>query len=167
MRYLILALILTGCYGPKQARNQFAKAVAYDQGLAADYCATTYPVKETVIQGKDIVKYDTLWGEGEVITRTVIERVRDTVYTTRYLQGNTIRETVIRTDTIVKENTAALAAARIDNTRLTGLLVDKTAYGDKWREIARKRFWIIVALCAIVGIGLYFKIKKIWLSGKA
>lgn len=160
----IVICALFSCYGPKQAQNQFAKAVAYDPLLPANYCAITYPVKEKIIAGETVTKTDTIWGDGEIIHHTTVERIRDTVYVTKFVQGNTIRETIIRTDTVVKENTAAVEAERLNNKKLTGLLETTTVDRDKWKAIAKKRLWTIIGLSTAMALGLvallYRKFKK-------
>ena len=156
----LLAILLSGCYSQRKAQNQFAKAVAYTPELAATYCALTFPIKEKIIKGKDSVIVDTLWGEGETITRTLVERVRDTVYITKYIQGNTIRETIVRTDTVVKENTAALAAARLELGKALTIATDKTNEATKWRKIAKKRFWVIAGMGAAMALGIFAMIRR-------
>lgn len=150
-----------GCYSPNKARNQFAKAVTYDPALAATYCGITFPVKEKFIPGKDSIRVDTLWSDGEIITRTVVERIRDTVYTTRYIQGNTIRETIIRTDTVIKENTASVEAERLNNKALTGVLASKTTEADTLRKSRNKWRMIAIGLMVVLGLGIFLKIKRI------
>ena len=157
---IILPTLIIGCYSKRKAQTQFAKAVAYDGSIPAKYCAQTFPVIEKIIKGKDSIIVDTLWGEGETITRTLIERVRDTVYITKYIQGNTIRETIVRTDTIVKENTAALAASRLELGKALTIATDKTNEATKWRKIARKRFWIIAGMGAAMALGIFAMIRR-------
>lgn len=158
MRYIAILLLFTGCYSANKARTQFAKAVTHSPELAATYCAITYPVKERVIQGRDSIRTDTLYGT-QYVTDTV--RSKDTVYITKYFQGSTIRETIIRTDTILKENTAAVEAERLNNKTLTGVLGDTTGERDKWRKIAKKRFWIIAGLGFAMALGIFLKLKKV------
>lgn len=152
---LLILMALASCYS---ARKQFAKAVTHSPELAATYCAITYPIKEKIIAGETVTLTDTLWST-EFTTDTVVRN--NTVYVTKYLPGSTIRETVIRTDTIVKENTAAVEAERLNNKTLTGVLGDTTGERDKWRNIAKKRFWIIAGLGFAMALGIFLRIKKV------
>lgn len=159
---LILSLsMLVGCYSPRKARTQFAKAtVAYPE-IAAEYCSKTYPVKDSFIRGVDSIRVDTLWGSEAV---TVYDTIfsRDTVFIriTKQLPGITIREIYNRTDTINKENTAKSDALLIalknaaNNEAL--VIIDR----DKWRKIARKRFWIIAGMGAVMVLGVVAAVRK-------
>src|SRR6188768_1720920 len=122
----ILLIGLASCYTEKKARNQFSKAAIAYPRLPADYCATTYPVKDSIITDT-LITTDTLYIEGQDLTDTI--RLNDTVRITitKQLPGKIITNTIHVTDTIYRENTAATAACRIDNGNLTSLLVSVTA----------------------------------------
>ena len=158
---ILTALALAGCYTQQKARQQFGKAAAAYPLIPAQYCAVTYPPKDSLIKGDSVVTFDTLWGAGRV--DTLYSFHRDTVYITMTRPGKTIIQTVRVTDTIQIVNTAALSACQIENGDLSGLLKAKTAEYDKWREIARTRFWIILGLGVLIvgyaGMKIYSKFK--------
>lgn len=157
-----LLFLLTGCYSSQKARKQFGRATVTYPEIPAEYCARTYPPKDTIIQGKDIVKTDTLWGEGETVFIRDTIRNRDTVFikTVERLPGQVITRTVFRTDTVYQENRAALDLANINLTRSLALSDEKTKLADKWRKIAKKRFWIILGMGAVMALGIFAMIKK-------
>jgi len=101
-----------------------------------------------------------LWGSGEVRFDTLYSVKKDTVYITRYVPGNTIRETVIRTDTITKVNTAELKACQL---ALADALRIANDYKSKYEVAngkAHKRFWILIGLAALVVAYVGWKFYK-------
>ena len=62
---LFLLIILTGCATQKKADKFYAK----HPELLALKCATTYPVKDSIIKGDSVILFDTLW---ETSTDTLI-----------------------------------------------------------------------------------------------
>lgn len=166
--FWMLSLLLTGCgYPESKARSQFSRAAAAFPIIPAEYCAQTYPVKEKVITGKDSVRVDTLWADSSstTVVRDTI-RFKDTVIiqTVKILPGKTIRETFIRTDTVYKENTAALDACNIALRSSVINLEKANAEWEKWMQRAKLRWWIIAALITVLGLGIFFllwrKFKK-------
>lgn len=158
----ILCLALASCYTENKARNQFSKAAIAYPKLPADYCAITYPVKDSLITDT-LLTTDTLYIEGQDLTDTVT--VNDTVRITitKTLRGKIITNTIRIVDTVYRENTAAVAACRIDNSKLTSLLISVTADRDKYKSQANKRGWMFWGLLFLVigaiGTRLYLKSK--------
>lgn len=157
----ILLLSLCGCYTARKAKDQFAKATVAYPGIAAEYCATTYPVRERVIQGKDSLRVDTLWESGETNFDTLYSFRKDTVYITRYLPGKTIRETFYRVDTVYQQETAMLHALQLQVRDALTLSVDNAKSANKWEARSKKNFWIWVSLAGMLGLGIILRIKKI------
>lgn len=157
---IICSILLVGCYSQRKATSQFAKAsIAYPEILAKT-CATTYPVKtDTIVKGVTQIKLDTLY-MGDTYYDTVYSFHRDTVFITKYLPGKTIIQTNFRTDTVYKENTAALDLCAINRDKAIGLLDIKTKEYDKWRAIAKKRFFIILGMGLIIALGLFGFVRK-------
>ncbi len=155
----IACLLLTSCgYPYRKAQAQFGRAAATFPELPAGYCARVYPPKDSLIKGDTVTTYDTLWGEGH--TDTLYSFHRDTVRLIIYKPGQTIVQTVRVTDTLRVVNTAAVDACRIDNTRLVRLQAEDRLTADKWRAIARKRFWIILGLGAGIVLGIFLIVRK-------
>lgn len=160
MRYLLLLILLSGCYTRQKATNQFSRAaVAYPE-LPAGYCARTYPPKDSLIKGDSVVTFDTIYTGGETVFDTV--RVADTIRIVKTIQlpGTRIIERVYKTDTIVKINTAALDLCSIERGRALALAEDKTAEAAKWRALAKKRFWIITGMGAAMALGLFLALRR-------
>lgn len=159
--YILMAL-LTSCYTRSKAQKSFARATVTYPEIAADYCSRTYPPRDSLIHGRDIIHVDTLWGEGETIVKNDTLRTRDTIYirTTRELPGRVIERTLVRTDTIRVTNTAEVDKWVITARDAVSVSVDKTKEASYWRKIAKKRFWIILGLGAAIAIGVVAMIRK-------
>jgi len=157
---LLFVLSLCSCYSLRKAKGEFGKAVTAHPEIGAEYCAITYPVKEVIIQGKDSITVDTLWGAGETQFDTVYSHSKDTVYITKFIRGNTIRETIIRTDTVYKVNTAEIAACRLQQGKIVDILTDKTAEAKKFKD--GRNMWrkIAIGLMAAIGLWLFLFIRR-------
>jgi len=92
---LLAAFLLFGC-----------KAKQIDW---ANECATRYPIKETFIHGKDYFHTDTLRGDCVIVNCDPI------ILKAKCPPTLTITKTISRVDTVVKENTAKLAALTNEN----------------------------------------------------
>ena len=97
---LFLLIILTGCATQKKADKFYAK----HPELLALKCATTYPVKDSIIKGDSVVLFDTLW---ETFTDTLISEPQ--VITEIKTVPKIVTKWVTIRDTIVRENTARVA----------------------------------------------------------
>lgn len=156
----LVAVLLSSCYSKRKATSQFSRAaVAYPE-LPADYCAKTYPVKDSLIKGDTIVVTDTIYTGGNVSFDTTI--VMDTKYITKTIQlpGTKIIERIYKTDTVFRENKAALDLCAIERRNALQLATDKTKEADKWRKIAKKRFWIILAMGASMALGIFAMVRR-------
>lgn len=166
IKYVLLILILTGCYTERKAKNQFAKAVVAYPKISAEYCANEFPVKDSTIRDT-LITSDTVFIQGGITEDTIIMRVNDTVRITiiRELPGKVITNTIHVTDTIFQTNTAALELCEINRRQLTDLLTNTTADRDKYKGQAKKRGWImwslIALIVAVIGLNIYLKSKKI------
>lgn len=164
MRNLITALLvvvaLTGCYNQRKATVQHGRAVATFPEIGADYCARTYPPDTTFRPGDTLVVLDTLYVGGEIHFDTVYSQRRDTVYITRYVQGaHTIERHYIR-DTVVTVDRASLDAANIDRKKAVDLLAGETIERRKYQKQARTRLWILIAIGAVAGGWIVWKVRK-------
>lgn len=140
---------MVGC-NPER-KIQKAIQTLKDADRLDDACAENFPVIDSIIKGDTIVKYDTLWGEGEVKTDTV--ETKDTVYITKILPSKTITKTVTIKDTIIRRDFAyenvlkdeirdkdKLIAENISTIKLI------SADRDKFKGRSRKYLWLIIAL---------------------
>lgn len=156
------AVLFSGCYSLNKAKSQFGRATVAFPELPADYCARTYPPKIQVVNGKDSVRVDTLWGAGELVVIRDTMRARDTIWikTVERLPGQVVTRTVLRTDTVFQENRAALDLCGIE--RGNAILAAERSYKEatKWRAIAKKRFWIILGMGFVIALGLFGFLRK-------
>ena len=169
MKYsLILLVLLCGCYSEKKAHNQFAKAAVAYPKIPAEYCANTFPVKDTILPGETISTFDTLYIEGENTRDTVMFQDFDTVrvFITKTLPAKIITNTIHIRDTIIRENTAKVKACEISNDILLGLLNKKTADYDGLKHRKDIWMWIAIGLMAIIGVRLFMKYKTGLLTKK-
>lgn len=164
MKYLLLLILLCGCYTERKAKEQFSKAAIAYPKIPAEFCANEFPVKDSIITDT-LLTTDTLYVEG--LSDTIMIQDFDTVRITitKTLPAKIITNTVHIRDTIIRENTAALKSCEIDKSKTIDLLVKKTAEADKYKGQAKKRGWImwglIALLIAYVGLRIYLKAKKV------
>lgn len=172
MTYIIVMMLVAigGCSTPQSINKRVhrkaekAKAFLKENYLLPKICADEFPVKTEYIKGDSVVHFDTLYVEG-IIYDTVTQN--DTVYITRSLPGKVINKTIYRTDTLVKENTARIAAMQIEIDKLKAekeVLLLKIegieAERDSWKTKARKRQWLIYAICGGIVAFIGFKLRK-------
>ena len=157
---LILIILLAGCYTRQKAQKQHGRVAATYPEIPADYCARMYPAKDSLIKGDSIFVSDTIFTGGNVSFDTTI--IMDTKYITKTIQlpGTKIIERIYKTDTIVKVNTAALDLCSIERRDAIFLAKDKTAEADKWRKIAKKRFWMLLGAGFVITLGLFGFLRK-------
>lgn len=157
----VTLLILSGCVSPKKAVDVLSRPKNEPQ--LALLCATKFPVSDSLIKGDTVVNYDTLWGleyrvdtlisEPQVITETKTVTVPKLV--TKYV---TVR------DTIVRENTAKVAALNYANRELSELnaktsqkLVQVSAERDTFKHERNK--WKLRFFLLLFGVGLAYAAK--------
>lgn len=161
MRYLILSLIFCGCYSRPIATKQHGRAAATYPDIAADYCARTYPVTNETIKGDSVFITDTMWGEGTTRIDTVYVAGKPFEVTkTIILPGKTVTNTIYRTDTVVKENTAALELSRGNERKAVAGWNAETNERKKYQGRARKYLFGLIGAGALVGLWLFFKFRK-------
>ena len=167
---LFLLIILTGCATQKKADKFYAK----HPELLALKCATTYPVKDSIIKGDSVILFDTLW---ETFTDTLISEPQVIIETK--IVPKTVTKWVTIRDTIIRENTARVAVlgsqiAKLNeanrnlvelNADLSQKLVRISDERDTFkheRNNARLLNWILI-LAIGLGIGLAIRKKlKLW-----
>lgn len=164
MRYWLIILLLTGCYTERKAKEQFSKAAVAYPAIPAAYCATEFPVKDSVIKDT-LLTTDTIFIQGGITEDTVI--INDTVRITviKTLPGKVITNTIHITDTIIRENTAAIKSCEIDKSKTIDLLVKKTSEADKYKGKSTTRGYImwglVLLLVSIIGLNIYLKSKNV------
>jgi len=165
----VLLILFTGCMTPKKAVDVLSRPK--NEPVLAELCSTRFPVSDSLIKGDTVVNYDTLWGieyrtdtlisEPQVITETKTVTVPKLV--TKYL---TIR------DTIVRENTAKVAALNYANRELSELnsktlqkLVQVSAERDTFKHERDKwklRFFLLLGIFGLLYAAKVKMTKKLW-----
>lgn len=159
--YFLFALL--GCYTSKKAKEQFNKAALNYPEIPAEYCADQFPVKDSVITDT-LRTTDTLYVEG--LSDTVMIQDFDTVriFITKTLPGKVITNTVTIRDTIIRENTAKIAACEIDKSKLINITVGQAAEINKYKGKAKTRAYImwglILLLISIIGLNIWLKSRR-------
>jgi hypothetical protein len=177
-KLLLFVILFTSCrVTDKQVRNYPA---------LARVCADKYPVRTTYLPGKDSVRYlpvnvSVPGGMVGLFLPGTNAKQTDTVHSgnlvlsyqqipTGYqvycradsllLLLDSLHEIHHRTDTMLLENTAHVTALQHDSTRL---VVQNALLQTELQKVikqARSRLIWAIGLAAILGVGLFLKIKK-------
>lgn len=162
MKYIVILILLAGCSAPKQ----FARLAISHPELPAKYCVDKYErQKDTVYkQGAEKLTFDTIYTGGEITTDTVYVAGKPMeVVKIITLPGQTIYERSLRVDTVYRDSPGLLARYDLcDIERRAAVLsaVQDRTDRDKWRRIARKRFWIIIGMGAVMALGIFMAVRK-------
>ena len=152
--WIVILLVLSSCL----PNRKFAKAVKTmndNPEQAAWYCATKFPVKDTIIY-RDSVTYDTIINTNYLFDTTTIH---DTTTITNTSPAKTLVKTVYKVKEIVRENTAKVQALEYALSDATKLIAKKDAQvddcrkeSDEWKGLAKKRFWwLLLVIAAVAG----------------
>jgi hypothetical protein len=165
MKNLLFLLLLTSCVTPKKAVDVLSRPK--NEPYLASICAEKYPVKDSIIKGDSIVRFDTLW---ETFTDTLISEPK--VITETRIVPKTVTKWITRTDTIIRENTAKVAVlgSQIENLKgvnlkqseMIGNLTTERNDFKKARDKWKLRFFLL-----LFGVGLAYALKvkmtkKLW-----
>jgi len=172
MKYLViitLTILFAGCFTPKKAVDVLSRPK--NEPHLSRICAERFPVKDSLIKGDTVINYDTLWGI-EYRTDTLISEPQVITETKTVTVPKLVTKYVTVRDTIVRENTAKVAALNYANRELSELnaktlqkLVQVSAERDTFkheRNKARMFNWIMLI---IVGVAYVLKVKftkKLW-----
>ena len=165
MKNLLLLLLLTSCVTPKKAVDVLSRPK--NEPVAAEFCATKYPVKDSIIKGDSVIRFDTLW---ETFTDTLISEPNVIIETK--LVPKTVTKTVVVRDTIIRENTAKVYAlgsqiAKLNeaNQALNTKTHELTGERDTFKHERNK--WKLRFFLLLFGVGLAYALKvkmtkKLW-----
>jgi hypothetical protein len=159
MKNLLFLLLLTSCVTPKKAVDVLSRP--NNEPVAAEFCSQKYPVKDSILKGDSVVRFDTLW---ETFTDTLISEPQ-VIIETRIVPKTVTKWVTIR-DTIVRENTAKISvlgsqiaklndANRILSEKNAEISQERDGYKDQ-RNKWKFRFFLLLA---IVGFGYALKVK--------
>jgi len=171
MKYLLIltTFFLAGCLTPKKAMLKLDSS-----GKGSEYCAIRFPVKTEYIKGDSVVSFDTIYQyvDAEPIFDTIYNVTRDTVFVTKQVPVTKyITKTVLRIDTVVKENTAALDVA---NKRINALEAENglirqandmlQARLDKAKKQRNTAYWLILLAIAYLCRKPIIKLVRYWIG---
>ena len=167
---LVIAL-LSRCSPSRKAQREERKDVKAVQrllsrGNLAAVCAENYPVKDSIIRGDTVLYYDTVLMDGDIIVDTVITKDTVRITTVKTLPSKTITKTVIKVDTVIRENTAKVQACDNDKRKLIDLLSVQKKESDDWKSKAKNRSLIMWGLIALIILIAGWKIYSSSLKNK-
>lgn len=165
MKNILLLLLLTSCVTPKKAVNVLSRPK--NDPVAAEFCATKYPVKDSIIKGDSVVRFDTLW---ETYTDTLISEPQVIIETK--IVPKTVTKWVTIRDTIVRENTAKISVL---NSQIAKLNEANRVLSEKTHQLSQERDtfkhernkWKLRFFMLLFGVGLVYAAKvkftkKLW-----
>lgn len=159
---IILAAVAAGCYNERKARSQFSKAVVAYPSIPADYCANTFPVRDSIVKDT-LITVDTIIDRSILTDTLIIEGDTVRIVITKTLSGKIVTKTITIKDTIFQEGgktAALLRSCQLDNRSLISSLETRTSEYNKANRQANTRGIILLGLLLALGVWIYFKIKK-------
>lgn len=165
MRYLLFLLLFSSCITPKKAVDVLSRPK--NEPVAAEFCATKYPVRDSIIKGDSVIRFDTLWG---LVTDTLISEPQ-VIIETKYVPKSVTKTITVR-DTIVRENTAKVSVLNSqianfidDNRKISRWNTELTQERDGYKSERNK--WKFRFFLLLFGVGLAYAAKvkftkKLW-----
>jgi hypothetical protein len=132
MRYLViitLTVLFAGCVTPKKAADILSRPK--NEPVLAELCSTRFPVKDSIIKGDSVVRFDTLW---ETYTDTLISEPQVIIETK--IVPKTVTKWVTIRDTIVRENTAKISVLNSQIAKSAAVIRNLT---EKTHELSQER----------------------------
>ena len=152
-----LLMLVSSCSLPYKINKAKVLAVSHP-GDFAGFCAATFPVKEVFVKGKDSIRTDTLFLRSDSVPCPPAADGR--VIKIPCPPQRTVTKTIIRVDTLLKENTAKAQSLSNEINRLQQQSAVLTA---KNKELARKAKNRLITICglllALVGSSILLKLK--------
>jgi len=175
MRYLViitLTILFAGCFTPKKAADILSRPK--NEPVLAELCSTRFPVKDSIIKGDSVIRFDTLW---ETYTDTLISEPQVIIETK--IVPKTVTKWVTIRDTIIRENTARVAVlgsqiAKLNednrklsekNAELLQKLVQVSAERDTFKHERNKwkfRFFLLLGIFGLLYAAKVKLTKKLW-----
>ncbi len=149
MRYSILllpVLLLSGCMTERKRADVFHRYAREHPTELAELCADKYPVKVVTVKGKadTVTRRDTVRVRVPVVTKQL-----DTIWAD-CPPAQVVEHYINRTDTIMQENTALIAALQGKLAEVnTEIAVEKALRSSSDKQARNRLYWIIG-----LGIGL-------------
>lgn len=139
---LIILIIFSSCYTAKKAQRQVQRANLEFPLVTTDFCAITFPIKEKLVEkikfikGEAIIKTDTLTIDCDSV---VADKNKDNKVLIKY-RNIYQTDTIVKTITIEKENTARITNLQIQIEDLT-LIKKQNEKTIKEKSIRIKDLW--------------------------
>ena len=156
----VTLLILLGCMTPKKAVDVLSRPK--NEPVLAELCAYRYPVRDSIIKGDSVIRFDTLW---ETYTDTLISEPQ-VIIETKIVPKSVTKWVTIR-DTIVRENTAKvsvlnsqIAELSQSNRILSEKVVEISQERDGYRSERNKARLINWILYVVIGLTIGYGIKR-------
>lgn len=165
----ILALLLFagmagGCFTEKKAARLHDKIGDRHPVVPAKYCADKYKTDTVTVSGESVITFDTIYVDYIDTVEIGIELPLDTTGRLfppiKKCKDRIITKTVVRTDTIYRENIARVDQYKIERDNAVKKLTEATEDLKKARTTNKIRFWIIIALGALLFATNYGSLKK-------
>lgn len=167
MVVVTLFLILQGCVSPKKAVDVLSRPK--NEPVLSELCAYRYPVKDSIIKGDSVIRFDTIW---ETYTDTLISEPQVIIETK--IVPKTVTKWVTIRDTIIRENTARVAVLGSQIAKLSGdnrklsekndellqKLVQVSAERDTFKHERNKARLINWILYVVIGLSIGYGIKR-------
>ena len=160
MKNLLFLLLLTSCVTPKKAVDVLSRPK--NEPVAAEFCAAKYPVRDSIIRGDSVIRFDTLW---ETYTDTLISEPQ--VITETRIVPKTVTKWITRTDTIIRENTAKVSVLNSQiaklfdlNRNLSEKNTELTQQRDEYKSQRNKARLINWILYVVIGLSIGFLVRK-------
>lgn len=160
MKYLVIltiTVIFAGCFTPKKAVDVLSRPK--NEPVASAFCSLKYPVRDSIIKGDSMIRFDTLW---ETYTDTLISEPQ-VIIETKIVPKSVTKWVTIR-DTIVRENTAKVSVLNFrianlerDTSVLNSKLVQVSAERDTFKQERNK--WKLWFFLLLFGVGLLYAAK--------
>lgn len=160
-----LILAISGCVTPKKAVDVLSRPK--NEPVLSELCAYRYPVKDSIIKGDSVVRFDTLW---ETYTDTLISEPQVIIETK--IVPKTVTKWVTIRDTIVRENTAKISVLNSQIAKSAAVIRNLT---EKTHELSQERdtfkhernkwklrFFLLLAIFGLLYAAKVKLTKKLW-----
>lgn len=168
MKYLsilTISVLFAGCFTPKKAVDVLSRPK--NEPVLSELCAVRYPVRDSIIKGDSVIRFDTLW---ETYTDTLISEPQVIIETK--IVPKTVTKWVTIRDTIVRENTAKVAVlgsqiAKLEanNRQQTEIAANNLQKANEYKDQRNKwkfRFFLLLAIFGLLYAAKVKLTKKLW-----
>lgn len=153
-----LLIVAAGCYTPKKADKQLAKAMDKYPEKVAELCKDEYPCKPGKSDTVEKVYYDLIEVECPDYPDAIHDTIRDT------LKKESVR--IIKVKVPVKGKETIITQYLVDSALVTFwqsqykfILKKHDSYKDKYKS-RMNWIWALIALCVILACWLILKYRK-------